>query len=56
MKSKRDQVKVKACLAKIESCARGTDNLMPAVLEAVENYCSLGEISDILRKVYGEYK
>jgi methylmalonyl-CoA mutase N-terminal domain/subunit len=29
---------------------------MPAVLDAVENYCTLGEISDELRSVYGEYK
>ena len=29
---------------------------MPIVVEAVENYCTLGEISDALRHVYGEYK
>jgi methylmalonyl-CoA mutase, N-terminal domain len=29
---------------------------MPAVVEAVENYCTLGEIADELRKVFGEYK
>jgi len=29
---------------------------MPAVIEAVENFCTLGEISDILRGVFGEYK
>jgi methylmalonyl-CoA mutase N-terminal domain/subunit len=32
------------------------DNLMPAVLEAVENKCTLGEIADTLREVFGEYK
>jgi len=29
---------------------------MPAVIDAVENYCTLGEISDVLRKVFGEQK
>jgi methylmalonyl-CoA mutase N-terminal domain/subunit len=29
---------------------------MPVVIEAVENYCTLGEISDCLRKVFGEYQ
>jgi methylmalonyl-CoA mutase N-terminal domain/subunit len=36
--------------------AKGTENLMPIVIEAVENYCTLGEIADQLRKVFGEYK
>ncbi|HSN60409.1 MAG TPA: methylmalonyl-CoA mutase family protein, partial [Ferruginibacter sp.] len=56
LKNKRDHQKVTQCLAKIEACARGTENLMPAVLDAVENYCTLGEIADVLRKVFGEYK
>ena len=29
---------------------------MPVVVEAVENYCTLGEIADTLRKIFGEYK
>jgi methylmalonyl-CoA mutase N-terminal domain/subunit len=29
---------------------------MPAVIEAVENFCTLGEIADVLREVFGEYK
>jgi methylmalonyl-CoA mutase N-terminal domain/subunit len=29
---------------------------MPTVIEAVENYCTLGEIADVLRKEFGEYK
>jgi methylmalonyl-CoA mutase N-terminal domain/subunit len=43
-------------LDKINEAARGNSNLMPFVLDAVENYCTLGEISDELRKVFGEYK
>ncbi len=56
LKTKRDQQKVTNCLQAIEVAAKGTTNLMPLVVEAVENYCTLGEIADCLRKVYGEYK
>ena len=56
LKNRRDNSKVSICLANIETIANGTGNLMPAVLEAVENYCTLGEISDTLRKVFGEYR
>lgn len=56
LRAKRDNVKAEACLAAIRKKAIGTDNLMPAVIEAVENLCTLGEISDTLRAVWGEYK
>ena len=56
LKQKRDNVKVAECLSKITVAAKGTDNLMPLVVEAVESYCTLGEIADCLRAVYGEYK
>lgn len=56
LRAKRDNVKADACLAAIREKALGTDNLMPAVIEAVENLCTLGEISDTLRAVWGEYK
>jgi len=36
--------------------AISNENLMPAVIEGVENYCTLGEISDVLREVFGEQK
>jgi methylmalonyl-CoA mutase N-terminal domain/subunit len=52
----RNPANVTACLKNINAAAQGTENLMPLVLEAVENYCTLGEISDELRKVFGEYK
>ncbi len=45
-----------ASLKTLNEKARGSENLMPTVLEAVENYCTLGEISDELRKIFGEYK
>ena len=41
---------------KIEEAAKGNTNLMPLIIEAVENYATLGEIADAMRKVFGEYK
>jgi methylmalonyl-CoA mutase N-terminal domain/subunit len=56
VKAERNSEKVKALLTKLEADARGTTNLMPTILEACENYATLGEIADVLRKVFGEYK
>ncbi|HLO69511.1 MAG TPA: methylmalonyl-CoA mutase family protein [Flavipsychrobacter sp.] len=56
LRAKRDNAKAEASLAAIREKALGTENLMPAVIEAVENLCTLGEISDTLRAVWGEYK
>jgi len=56
LKAKRDNTKVKEILEKIEDAARTDKNLMPLILEAVKSYATLGEISDTLRKVFGEYK
>ena len=56
LKARRDTEKVEACLAKISEAAKCTDNLMPLVINAVENLCTLGEISDVLRKEFGEHK
>lgn len=56
LKSRRNADKVAASLKAIAAAAKTDTNLMPLVIEAVENYCSLGEISDCLRDVFGEYK
>ncbi len=56
LKAKRDNTKVRQCLRQINDAANGAINLMPLVVAAVENYCTLGEISDELRKVFGEYR
>jgi methylmalonyl-CoA mutase N-terminal domain/subunit len=56
LKKRRVNALARESLAKLEETARGTDNIMPAVLTAVENHCSLGEIADTLRSVFGEYK
>jgi len=56
VKAGRNEAAVKAALAKVEAAARGTDNLMPPVLEAVKAYATLGEVSDVFRKVWGQYR
>ena len=56
LKSKRNPAKVDKLLQMLNDCASGNENIMPVVLEAVENYITLGEISDTLREVFGEYK
>ncbi len=56
VRAERDQGAVDRALAKVEAAARGTDNLMPPVLEAVRAYATLGEVSDVFRKVWGQYR
>jgi methylmalonyl-CoA mutase N-terminal domain/subunit len=56
LRSKRDNEKVQQCLSAIKEAAGTTQNLMPLVIDAVENLCTLGEISDTLRSVWGEFK
>ncbi len=56
MRARRDARAVAAALDAIESAAQGTENLMPLIVEAVESYATVGEISDRLRKVFGEYR
>ncbi|MEX0777559.1 MAG: methylmalonyl-CoA mutase family protein [Phycisphaeraceae bacterium] len=55
VKAGRDSARVAAALAAVEATARGQDNLMPAILEAVRAYASIGEICGVLRGVFGEY-
>jgi methylmalonyl-CoA mutase N-terminal domain/subunit len=43
-------------IAALKKAASGEDNLIPFILEAVKAYCSIGEISNVLREVFGEYK
>jgi len=56
LRARRDCVKTTASLAELERRARTTENLLPAILAAVEAYATVGEISDTLRRVYGEYQ
>jgi methylmalonyl-CoA mutase N-terminal domain/subunit len=56
LRERRDNAAVAAALAELEKAARGTDNLMPRILRAVEAYATLGEISDTMRRVFGEQR
>ncbi len=53
VKAERDQAKVTAALKRLEEVARGTENTMPAFVECVESYATLGEICDTLRNIFG---
>jgi methylmalonyl-CoA mutase N-terminal domain/subunit len=55
-KKERDNKAVKEALAEVRQAAEGTDNLMPPILKAVKAYASVGEICDVLRDVFGEWK
>ncbi|HEY7095972.1 MAG TPA: methylmalonyl-CoA mutase family protein [Terriglobales bacterium] len=56
LRAKRDAAKWSEALQKVDEAARGTANLMPHILNAVEARATVGEICDTMRKVYGEYK
>ncbi|MBI4460765.1 MAG: methylmalonyl-CoA mutase, partial [Acidobacteria bacterium] len=56
LRAERDHAKVQQTLHRIEQAARGTENLLPPILAAVESYATVGEISTALRNVFGEYK
>jgi methylmalonyl-CoA mutase N-terminal domain/subunit len=56
LRARRDAATVKAALAEIERHARGSENLMPVILRAVEVNATVGEISDALRRAFGEYQ
>jgi methylmalonyl-CoA mutase, N-terminal domain len=55
LRARRDSAKSRAALDEVERRAHGAENLMPAILEAVEAYATVGEISDALRRAFGEY-
>jgi methylmalonyl-CoA mutase N-terminal domain/subunit len=56
VRAKRDAARAAETLGEVESRARSGANLMPAILSAVEAYATVGEISDALRRVFGEYR
>ncbi|MCL4459491.1 MAG: methylmalonyl-CoA mutase family protein [Chloroflexi bacterium] len=56
LRRRRDNELVNSLLGELRETARGSDNLVPVILRCVENLCTLGEICDVLRSVFGEYK
>jgi len=55
-RARRDHAKVQSALAAVETRARSSENLVPAIQAAVEAYATVGEISDAMRRVFGEYQ
>jgi methylmalonyl-CoA mutase N-terminal domain/subunit len=56
LRAKRDSARVQSALAELQRRAATTENLLPAILAAVESYATIGEISDALRRLFGEYQ
>jgi methylmalonyl-CoA mutase, N-terminal domain len=56
LRQRRDAARVNELLERLETAARGMDNLLPLFIECVENEITLGEICGVLRKLWGEYE
>ena len=56
LRAKRATGRARTAIEEVERRARGSENLMPAILAAVEAYATVGEISDAMRRAFGEYQ
>jgi len=56
LRERRDAVAVETSLVRLEEAARGSENVLPRMLDCVEAYATVGEISNRLRSVWGEYR
>ncbi|MBU1208646.1 MAG: methylmalonyl-CoA mutase [Proteobacteria bacterium] len=56
LRRERNSREVQSALSDVKRVAKGEDNLVPAIFSAVKAYATVGEISDVLREVFGEYK
>jgi methylmalonyl-CoA mutase N-terminal domain/subunit len=56
VRAERDPAAWTATLRRLEDCARGDENVLPALIEAVEAYATVGEVSDRLRSIWGEHR
>jgi methylmalonyl-CoA mutase N-terminal domain/subunit len=56
LRAERNADAARNALAKVEAAARDGSNLMPEIIQAVRSWCTLGEISDAMRRVFGEYQ
>ena len=54
LRQERDGTVARKALARLGEVARGEDNTVPAILECVQAYCTLGEMSGVLREAFGE--
>ncbi len=56
LRRERDNREVARCLRRLEQACRNGENVMPHIIEAVRAYCTLGEICDVMRDVFGIYQ
>ena len=56
LRKERDNKQVGSLLSRLKLAAEGTQNLMPLLVDCVEGDCTLGEIADALREVWGEFR
>jgi len=56
LKQERDNQKVNEVISRVRDVARSNENVMPVLIEAVKAYATVGEISDVFRDVFGEYR
>ncbi|MBS1798311.1 MAG: methylmalonyl-CoA mutase family protein [Acidobacteria bacterium] len=56
LRARRDTAAHAAALRDVEDAARGGENLMPKIVTAMESYATVGEVADVLRGVFGEYR
>ena len=56
LRQMRDAERVQGALSALGAAARGVDNLMPPILDCVQAHATLGEICDVMRQVFGEYR
>jgi methylmalonyl-CoA mutase N-terminal domain/subunit len=56
VKNERDGARARAALARVRAAAAGGENLMPPLVDAVKALCTVGEISDVYREVFGQYR
>ncbi|MFC1545580.1 methylmalonyl-CoA mutase family protein, partial [Gemmatimonadota bacterium] len=56
LRERRDDNGVKEALAEVHRVCSGTENVMPALVKAAKAYCTLGEIVDVMREVFGTYR
>ena len=56
IRKNRDNAEVERCLKALKNAARGSDNLMPYILNGVRAYATLGEMVNVMKEVFGEYR
>jgi methylmalonyl-CoA mutase N-terminal domain/subunit len=56
IRAARPQAEWRAALDAVSAAARGTDNLVPPIIQAVEAHATVGEIADAMRAVFGEHR